>query len=124
MHLLFVYGTLRRNERNVRHPLLAGAAFEGAAVARGRLLDLGAYPGFIEGDGPVAGELWAVREDALRRLDEYEGDEYRRIRLPVRADAGEREAWAYLYVGPREGRPEVADGDWRRHVSARRSSSA
>ncbi|MBX3273365.1 MAG: gamma-glutamylcyclotransferase [Sandaracinaceae bacterium] len=116
---LFVYGTLMRGE--VRAPILArhAASFCGPAEVRGALVDLGAYPGLIEGDGVVRGELVELTEpaDALAELDDVEGflgygragSLYRRVVIR----AGDTYAWTYRYAGP-GGAPRIASGDWRR----------
>lgn len=115
---LFVYGTLRRGE--LRAPLLARhrpRRWEPARVA-GALVDLGEYPGLIDGDGEVRGELVELDDpaDALAELDEVEeflgygraGSLYRRV--IVRADGVP--AWTYRWLGAPG--PRIASGDWRR----------
>lgn len=75
-HLLFVYGTLKRGGSN--HGWMEGQTFLGEAItAPGvTLYSLGDYPGLVvepaDRDG-VSGELWAVDDAALARLDEFEG---------------------------------------------------
>jgi gamma-glutamylaminecyclotransferase len=74
--ILFLYGTLKRDMP--QNLMLRGQEFvrEAATIARYRLYDLGPYPGLVlhEGDGTeVQGELWAVDEKTLAKLDEYEG---------------------------------------------------
>src|SRR5690242_2147493 len=73
---VFVYGTLKRGQRN--HRLLAGQHFEGEAATRPlyRLYDLGRYPCLVEDPAnglAVCGEVWSVDQATLRRLDELEG---------------------------------------------------
>lgn len=99
--LLFVYGTLKRGERN--HRLLADQRFVGAAAtAPGyRLFDLGPYPAMAADadSGPVRGELFSVSACAADELDDFEGvpDLFDRRRVEL-ADGAT--AWAYLYVRP------------------------
>lgn len=99
--LLFVYGTLKRGGRN--HRRLAGQRFvRTAATAPGfRLFDLGPFPGMVfdKSDGAVTGELFAVSDECVGELDEFEGvpDLFDR-RVIVLADG--TKAWAYLYVQP------------------------
>ena len=74
--LLFVYGTLKRGQRN--HARLAGQEFVGEAqtLPRYRLYDRGRYPCLVEvGQAGVAvrGEVWRVDEADLACLDEFEG---------------------------------------------------
>ncbi len=121
---LFVYGSLRRGER--AEALLAGGACLGAARTRGRLYDLGAYPGLVASDEEadvVHGELWSVPEALLPRLDRYEGDAYRRERTSVLPESGPAvEAWLYLYLRPVAARLRVASG--RYPTRATRAGSA
>jgi len=51
-----------------------------------------------DGDGQVAGELWDVDDDDVARLDEFEGDDYRRVRVTL--DDG---STVFAYVGRRQG---------------------
>jgi gamma-glutamylcyclotransferase (GGCT)/AIG2-like uncharacterized protein YtfP len=75
MPVLFLYGTLKRGQRN--HRLVAGE-FLGPARSQPhyRLVDCGPYPALVEdrdhGES-IQGELWRVDDAILRRLDEFEG---------------------------------------------------
>lgn len=129
---LFVYGTLRKDAENGRYHLLErSAAFVGYARMRGRLLNLGAFPGFTPaGDGIsggdeswVRGELYALRNpsETLPRLDRYEGcgpgDPEPRLfervgKKLVLPSGDDGEAWVYVYRGPSGGAPEIASGDY------------
>lgn len=104
MHRIFVYGTLKRGCKNHAH--IKDQTFE--TVARSlpgyRLYDLGQYPGLIEdaadGEG-VAGEIWQVDAQALRRLDRFEGTTEglyvrRAIRLAAPHDLQPVDAYFYL----------------------------
>lgn len=72
---LFVYGTLRA--RGSRHAALGalGAHYLGERTVRGVLYDCGAYPGMVDGDGEVVGELYQFEDvaSALVELDQIEG---------------------------------------------------
>jgi gamma-glutamylcyclotransferase (GGCT)/AIG2-like uncharacterized protein YtfP len=113
---LFVYGTLRRG--GPMHALLEpGACWVGAARLRGRLYDLGPFPGLAEGRRGdwVQGELYRIgRADLLAALDRYEGRAFRRvIREVVRADDDSAvSAWVYLFAGSLRGRRRIASGDY------------
>lgn len=115
--LLFVYGTLR--SRGSAAARMAPARLLGAASYRGRLYDLGRYPGAVSSNDPadvVRGELFALRSPAaslLAELDRYEGPEFRRVRTRVRLDGGSLlESWIYLYNREVAHLPRVASGDY------------
>ena len=98
--LLFVYGTLKRGERN--HRLLAGQRFVGPAVtAPGfRLFDLGPYPGVVRAAGGlVRGELFDVFVRCREELDEFEGVPTLFDRTTIELADGTTAA-AYLYARP------------------------
>ena len=98
--LLFAYGTLVPADPGRR----AVGGWEPDAV-RGRLFDLGPYPGLVDLDAP--GASWVegfVRpaDDAelIGRLDLYEGvDEGLYRREPTTTRAG-RPAWVYVFAQP------------------------
>jgi gamma-glutamylcyclotransferase (GGCT)/AIG2-like uncharacterized protein YtfP len=113
--LLFAYGTLMRGYP--RHRFLADAAtFVGAARVVGALVDLGRYPGLVEGAGWVRGELYRLDElEVLPTLDREEGYNFERRATPATVAGGrERSAWVYWYRGPRERARAIPDGDYRR----------
>jgi gamma-glutamylaminecyclotransferase len=111
---LFTYGTLRRGEPN--HPLLVRARFLGEAATPPRyaLVDLGPFPAMIAGgQTAVVGEVYAVDETTLARLDILEGHPsfYQRQRIQL---ATGQEVEAYLMAPGRvAGRPRIPSGDWR-----------
>lgn len=113
--LLFVYGTLMRG-LPLHRAMAGGATFLGHGSVRGRLLDLGRYPGLVDGQGRVRGELYRVeRPELLRALDREEGYNFVRRRGAVTLDDGRRaRAWLYRYRGPRERAVPIPGGDWRR----------
>jgi gamma-glutamylaminecyclotransferase len=100
MTAVFVYGTLRRGQRN--HPQLRGAAFLGEATTAPRydVIDLGPYPGLVAGTSPVAGEVWTVSAELLAALDAFEGVPTLYTRGPVELADG-RPAHAYFWAGQR-----------------------
>jgi gamma-glutamylaminecyclotransferase len=72
---VFVYGTLKRGQRN--HALLRDQEFLGQAqtLPRYRLYDCGRYPALVHDPAngvAVSGEVWSVSEEVLRKMDEYE----------------------------------------------------
>lgn len=100
--LLFVYGTLKRGERN--HRLIADQRFVGKAVtaASYRVYDLGPYPGLVRVDVTgmnVSGQLWEVSDCCLDELDDFEGvpDLFDRRRVEIEHTA--EPVMAYFWVG-------------------------
>ena len=123
---LFVYGTLRQD---VQHPLArllgARATHRGRAEAAGRLVDLGPYPGVVEGEGVVVGDLYRLdregRIDLLARLDAYEGCPrpgegpglFVRTTSTAGMEVGDRvPCWIYHYARPVAPGRDVPSGDW------------
>lgn len=112
---IFVYGTLMRGY--ALHPLLArGATYVGSGEIRGRLLDLGRYPGLVAGDGRVRGEAYRLDDpELLRTLDHEEGYNFqRRTALVTLADGRCARVWVYQYRGPQGRAVPIPDGDFRR----------
>ncbi len=120
---LFVYGTLMsaaksRLGRGERARLFREGRSLGAAFARGRLYELGRYPGMTDPHGPrelVHGEV--VRLDDPSRsfswLDEYEGLEYTRVERRVWLASGDDlSAALYLYGGDLARARHLPDGRW------------
>ena len=127
---LFAYGTLRPQQapRGVRH-LIKDLRPLGAGWTRGRLYDLGDYPGAIfdlSAETRIEGDVFALPDDAkelLARLDAYEGFSpgdpshslFVRVRLPVMMAGGcEATCWAYRYNRDVGHAPLVAGGDYAR----------
>jgi gamma-glutamylcyclotransferase (GGCT)/AIG2-like uncharacterized protein YtfP len=116
--LVFVYGTLKRGEKN--HHWLKGASWQGDAELHGVVLhDLGPFPMAVMGAGRINGEVYAVEGQGLGRLDMLEGYPrlYDRQVLPL---SDGRKAWVYL-GRPRQVRhaPVVADGTWNPSSTSR-----
>jgi gamma-glutamylcyclotransferase (GGCT)/AIG2-like uncharacterized protein YtfP len=118
--LLFVYGTLMRGF-GLHRVLAGGATFVGEGRVAGCLLDLGAYPGLVEGEGTVRGEVYRLDQPALLpALDREEGREYERRRtIASLADGRHVSAWVYHYRGSRARGALVPGGDYRQARPAR-----
>ena len=127
LNALFVYGTLRRGD--CRNTLLEQAGCRlvwEEAWTPGALLDLGAFPGLLPGEGGrVRGEVYAMPDPGalLGRLDLVEGfsgfgrsvNHFRRTALYVSGPGGERLlAWAYAYACPPPVAVQIPSGDWLR----------
>ena len=99
------------------HPVLArSATFVEEGRVRGRLLDLGAYPGLIGGAGTVRGELYRIdAPEVLPALDREEGYNFDRRPATVTLASGRRaRAWVYWYRGSQHRAVAIRDGDYRR----------
>lgn len=121
--LLFIYGTLMPGLRLEAH--MQGAREMGAARVPGRLVDVGRYPGLLPGDGEVIGEVYAVDEAHLGRLDTVEemvpGDraasQYWRETVTVLSGPLQGQAvQTYVYNRPVHGCTPIAHGDYRRYI--------
>jgi gamma-glutamylcyclotransferase (GGCT)/AIG2-like uncharacterized protein YtfP len=110
--LLFVYGTLKRGGSN--HHWLQGAGWRGRARLAGhRLHNLGDYPMAVPGRGVVHGEVYAVDDAALARLDRLEDvpNEYQRRICPLEDG---RQGWVYFGTASQvRGLPRVPYADWQ-----------
>ncbi len=116
---LFVYGTMRQGQ-TARSLVAASVTRCVPAATSGQMyaFPMG-YPGFVEGEGRVVGEvLWLTDLAAtFGLLDAYEGEDFVRVVRQVTTEAGE-ELWAWIYVlaDPEAVRlgTRIADGDWVR----------
>jgi gamma-glutamylcyclotransferase (GGCT)/AIG2-like uncharacterized protein YtfP len=113
--LLFAYGTLMHGY-GLHGVLAPRATAMGAATVRGRLVDLGSYPGLIDGAGRVHGEIYRLDDpELLSVLDRAEGYNFvRRRGMATLADGRRVRAWLYHYRGPRERATPIPDGNYRR----------
>jgi gamma-glutamylcyclotransferase (GGCT)/AIG2-like uncharacterized protein YtfP len=127
--LLFVYGTLRPFVAiPVARWLAVSAQHLGTARTRGRLYDLGPYPGLVRPrrrEDWVVGDLYRLQSPhaALRVLDRYEAGPRGRglprfVRVPAEVERGCRRsvAWLYLYRPPIFRPVRVRGGDYRRRL--------
>ena len=123
VHDLFIYGTLLpglRLESEMQDALRLGCA-----RVPGRLVDVGRYPGLVQGDGRVTGEVYRVSDARLARLDQVEdmvpGDraasQYWRERVTVLEGAlAGQQVWTYVYNLPVDGLTPIPHGDYRRYI--------
>lgn len=126
--LLATYGTLRRALNPSARPGGTALSFVSSCAFDGLLYDLGRFPGAVEGDGTVHGDLCRVQTaSAWTALDRYEGfspeDESSSLFVRRRVDLREPSdttAWVYWYNGPTRGHSPVASGDWVAYVREHR----
>jgi gamma-glutamylcyclotransferase (GGCT)/AIG2-like uncharacterized protein YtfP len=120
---LFVYGSLRRGERN--HAFLQGARFLGRAFTRARytLRHSGLTPGLGEsGKQAVAGELYELDEAHLVRLDRLGGAPGLYVRKQVELADGSTADVYFMPEAHARCYPEVASGDWARRFQRAESA--
>jgi gamma-glutamylcyclotransferase (GGCT)/AIG2-like uncharacterized protein YtfP len=131
---LFVYGSLRRDAPGSRHELLGESAeLVGHGRVRGRLLDLGDYPGLVAAvtrDDWVRGELYEIGSRRISAgLDAYEGYDpqrpaqslFLRRKTTVELDSGAAMvAWVYCYAGPVGRGRRIASGDYLEPAAVQR----
>lgn len=137
--LLFVYGTLRPclegSDVPIARWLAARAEHAGAARTRGRLYDLGPYPGLViaeragERSGWVVGDVYRLPRPLrlLAVLDRYEAGarraqpRFERVERTIRfGDRRSVAAWVYVYRGSLARAEPIRCGDYRRYLEERR----
>jgi gamma-glutamylcyclotransferase (GGCT)/AIG2-like uncharacterized protein YtfP len=120
---LFVYGTLRNGEANAHHLKNATCIAE-QCWTNGSLYDTGyGYPAMKQtGLSLMYGELYAVTEEELKRIDQLEGyteggsnNLYERMVQTVFTDKGS--VTAYVYVARRANllKSNIPNADWKEH---------
>lgn len=116
---LFVYGTMRQG-MTARSLVASSVTRCVKASTSGQIyaFPMG-YPGFIEGDGRVVGEVLWLSELAATfgLLDAYEGEDFARVLRQVTIETGE-ELWTWIYALADPGAIKlgtlIAHGDWVR----------
>lgn len=119
----FVYGTLLKGMQ--LYECLWRAPCIGLAFTWGDLYDLGEYPGMIQGNGLVYGEVYKIDNEILEGLDQIEGvfpgqEEYclylrKEITSTLMKDGKTIKAWAYFYNRNLSKATWIQHGDYRRH---------
>jgi gamma-glutamylcyclotransferase (GGCT)/AIG2-like uncharacterized protein YtfP len=109
---VFVYGTLKRAQRN--HHFLSDQHFLGEAQTQPvyRLLDCAWHPGLVEDPQngvAVRGEVWQVSNDVLQKLDEYEGAPDYFSRKPILLQDWDSLVQAYFFNGNVTGLKDCGD---------------
>ena len=125
---LFVYGTLLRRSRHPMARFLAERArYVGSAKVRGRLYDLGRYPGMLEPATEsdwVHGDLYDLGEGTttLAELDAYELAESplpayfdRQLAMAALPNGTSAPAWVWWYRGEVSETQRVAAGRYEQN---------
>ena len=123
MQQVFVYGTLRQGAPNHNIIKMGRCELVGKVVVSGYdMFDTGmGYPGVIEGDGDVTGEVWNVDDDTVKALDMLEGVPHLYTKGEVDTPYGN--AIIYLYANAKRLlgedyawiRNQVVYGDWLKY---------
>ena len=129
---LFVYGTLLDEQNEFAIYLKQNCNFYGKGRFKGKLYDLGEYPGAVldeKGDNYVCGSILEVKNisEVLIRLDEYEGfgEEQDQPNLFIRkmtfveTKSRQIECWVYLYNLPVDGFKMIESGDYTTYKANR-----
>ncbi|MFI5186986.1 MAG: gamma-glutamylcyclotransferase [Chitinophagales bacterium] len=141
VHSLFVYGSLRSGFKSPAYEYISRFfSFVGNAKVKGKLFDLGLYPGGISTteDSYIIGELYTIKLEsefawAIGQLDDYEGiavefDEiplYKRELVDVFINNNPATfAWIYWYSGNVEGKPLIESGDMIQYLREKNNTSA
>jgi gamma-glutamylcyclotransferase (GGCT)/AIG2-like uncharacterized protein YtfP len=118
--LVFVYGTLRRGQRNDIHRYQPAPRFVAMAAITGTLYHLGAYPGVLLDTGSVVvGEVYEItpelerRLDALERITPQSDDEYFKREIPIVVN-GQTLLCLVYEINPAftQDKPVIVSGDW------------
>lgn len=118
---LFVYGTLLRGLE--RESVLSSSRFLGTVVVQANLYDIGSYPGIIDGEGQVIGEVYEIDQATLQRLDDIEGynrknpegSEYVRKEVKILTTEVDEPVVAYFYNRGVKESNRIVSGDYRKH---------
>lgn len=122
---LFVYGTLLDEQNEFAIYLKQNSSLYGRGKFKGKLYDLGKYPGAIldeTGGNYVYGSILELKNtlEVLIRLDEYEdfGEDQEQPNLFIRemtsveTDNKQIDCWIYLYNLPVDGFRLIELGDY------------
>jgi len=123
--LFIFYGLLKQGAAGqpADLPLDSAGAFGASCRFRARMVDLGGFPGVVEGDQLCHGIRWKLSDIfILSAMDAFEDvtedpatSLYLRKQIPLMDDTGAESgetAWIYWYNRPTDGYPPVADGNW------------
>ena len=127
---LFVYGTLLNADNEFAIYLKNNCSFYANGKFKGRLYDIGEYPGAIADShyaGYVYGSIFIMGDavSALKSLDDYEGfrpkqeqpNLFVRDTIAVVSDKGIINCWCYLYNLPVDGLNLIISGDYLTYKS-------
>jgi len=130
--LLFVYGSLLSADNEFANYLSNNADFYGNGKFKGKLYDIGEYPGAILSDDDaynISGSIYKLNNpmQTLKVLDDYEGfgdgqeqpDLFVRQLLSVETITGTISCWVYLYNLSANDFIEIRSGDYIKYLRSR-----
>jgi len=141
IHNLFVYGSLRSGFKSPAYEYISRFfSFVGEARVKGKLYDLGEFPGgvYSAGDNYISGELYAIKNEpefawAIAQLDDYEGISVEANEIPLYKrelvdvfmdDIATTFAWIYWYSGDVAGKPLIESGDLIQYLREKNKTGA
>ncbi len=118
MHNIFVYGTLRKTD--VRNSVLDSSEFLGSykSIPKYTMYSLGAFPCItFGGKTSIVGEVYAVDDYTLDRLDMIEGHPNFYTRMPIElldnnTEISSVNSQAYFIVNNEPTGKSIKSGDW------------
>ncbi|MBK0379030.1 gamma-glutamylcyclotransferase family protein [Mucilaginibacter segetis] len=124
---LFVYGTLLQQHNKFTLYLNMHCSFYNKGQIKGRLYDIGEYPGLIVDNnaGYVYGNIYKIgNPEILRELDIYEGNGpeeeqpnlYIRQKHLIETDNDTVKAWLYHYNLPIENLKQITSGNYGEYM--------
>jgi gamma-glutamylcyclotransferase (GGCT)/AIG2-like uncharacterized protein YtfP len=126
---LFVYGTLLNKQNEFGAYLNRNCVFYANGKFRGRLYDIGEYPGAIlasKGSDYVFGSILTVNDidEVLQKLDDYEGFGYgqqqpylfNRAFITIETNDKPVKCWVYLYNWPVQGFAMIPSGNYLQYM--------
>jgi gamma-glutamylcyclotransferase (GGCT)/AIG2-like uncharacterized protein YtfP len=135
VYQLFVYGSLRSGFKSPAYEYIGRFfSFVSEAKVKGKLFDLGSYPGGVPADDKfIIGELYQIKDRsefswAIGQLDDYEGvsvepDEiqlYKRELVEVYVNNITTPAWIFWFNGRVDGKPEIESGDLIQYIQQKK----
>lgn len=108
LEYIFVYGLFRDSA----NALLDHAIFCDKAFVFGHIYSVNeSYPGYVfeSCNNKVWGDVYLVDPSIFSDLDEFEGDEYTRVKIFTSIN---EECWVYTYQCDISNFVEISGGDW------------
>jgi gamma-glutamylcyclotransferase (GGCT)/AIG2-like uncharacterized protein YtfP len=140
VYRLFVYGSLRSGFKAPAYEYISRFfSFVGDATVKGKLFDLGTYPGGVPStdESYIVGELYTIKHEsefswAMGQLDDYEGISaepgepqlYKRELADVFINNTSAAAWIYWYNGDVQDKPLIESGDMIQYLREKNNLSA